>query len=278
MSRDRIAGAVVVAIDGSEDAERALSWAADQAALEGRRLVTLTAGGVSAEHGRAAAAAVRSRHPELSAESMDRPEDPREALIAASRTAHLLVLGSRGRGTMASLLLGSVSAAVSAHAMCPVVVCRPSPETGVGSGVLVGADGTVQSREVIEFAFRVASLRRSPLTVLHCYWDAVAAVTGLKEATPEMLDRPEFGDLRAVLAESVAGFGETYPDVAVTLSARHGLLDRALASGSEVWGLIVVGRHPVTSLGNALTGSIATAVLERAACPVAVVPEAASEG
>ncbi len=277
MSRDLSAGAVVVAIDGSQDADRALEWAVDQAALEGRRLVTLTAGDVPAEHGRAAAESARARHPGLSVEALTRAADPREALIDASTTAHLLVLGSRGRGTLGSLLLGSVSAAVSAHAACPVVVCRPPAGSG-GGGVLVGADGTAQSRQVIEFAFRQASLRRSPLTVLHCYWDAAAAVSGLEEATPEMLDRPEFGELRAVLAESVAGFGEIFPDVTLTLSARHGLLDRVLASGSAGWGLIVVGRHPVTSLGRALTGSIATAVLERATCPVAVVPEAAATG
>ncbi|GAB7006626.1 hypothetical protein JCM18899A_40990 [Nocardioides sp. AN3] len=185
----------------------------------------------------------------------------------------MVVLGSRGRGAMKSLLLGSVSATVAAHAACPVVVCRPDGHRPQPRGVLVGADGTAESVPVIEFAYRQAALHDCALTVLHCFWDVAAAVAQYHEARGEPVAGPELEDLRALVAESVAGLATLYPDVPVALDLKHGLVDEALTSDVERWELVVVGRHPMDSLGRTLTGSIATTVLERARTTVAVVPE-----
>ncbi len=171
------------------------------------------------------------------------------------------------------MLLGSVSATVSAHAACPVVVCRPITSDPTTPGVIVGADATLESLPVIEFAYHQASLRKLPLTVLHCFWDAAAAVANYRESRGEEAHSPDLEDLRAVLSESVAGLAEKYPDVPVTLSLKHGFVDQALSPRHGGWDLIVVGRHPMSSLGRVLTGSIATTVIERAHASVAVVPE-----
>lgn len=291
-------GAIVVGADGSEHADRAVRWAADQAHLERRRLVVAVAAGDASLAGAGwtgviagtnpdeidphlrraqliadgAAAFARERQPEVDVQALALPGDPREVLGEMSSTAHLVVLGSRGRGTLRSLLLGSVSAAVAGSASCPVVVCRPVPEGGT-NGVIVGADGTAESMPVLDFAFAQASLHGRHLTVVHCFWDAVAAVAGFREASADALSDPNLEELRLLLAESVAGFREKYPDVSATLLLRHGLVDEALTRSGHAWDLVVVGRHRASNLQRMLTGSIATAVVERAHSNVAVVPE-----
>lgn len=276
LSSADLTGCVVAGVDGSEHATRALRWAADQADLEGRSLALVAVGESAVQSLTDAMAAARALHPDLEVRALAASGDPRQVLMDASDRAHLLVLGSRGRGAVASLLLGSVSSAVSAHAGCPVVVCRPVSDEVHRLGIVVGADGTAESRPVIEFAYRQASLRGLPLTVLHSFWDAAAAVAQYDESRGREPHHPDLEDLRASLSASVAGLAEVYPDVTVALTLRHGFADEALSPRHGGWDMVVVGRHPMTSLDRLLTGSVATSVLERARAPVAVVPEAAS--
>ncbi|MFC7493579.1 MULTISPECIES: universal stress protein [unclassified Nocardioides] len=266
-------GNVVVAVDGSPHADRAVGWAARQAHLERRGLVVAAAGDGAPAIAEHAMELALGTHPELAVRPVCASADPRRMLLDMSAAAHLLVMGSRGRGAMRSILLGSVSAAVSAHAACPVVVCRPPVSRQAGYGVVVGADGSSQSRPVIEFAYRFAALHGLPLTVLHCFWDAVAAVAAYREARGRTVDAPDLEELRALLSESVAGFAEQFPDVAVSLELTHGLADESLAPRNRAWDLVVVGRHPMTRLDRVITGSIATSVVERSSGTVAVVPE-----
>jgi nucleotide-binding universal stress UspA family protein len=286
-------GSIVVGLDGSEHAERALDWAAHQAALEHRPLalvhgfhpVTQTVFGALELEGedryelvrglRRAARVVLDEATDRAGELEPGAQvkchlmdaDARQALVDASQTAHLLVVGSRGRGPLRGLLLGSVSVAVAALSACPVVVCRPRRGDPATHGVVVGADGTPESVPVIDFAFRQASLRGVPLTVMHCFWEVVAADGGL---------RPDGGptDLKLLLAESVAGFTETYPDVEVRLELSRGLVDYELVAAAPAADLLVVGRRHKAAVARLLHASMAAAVLERSAGTVAVVPEA----
>jgi nucleotide-binding universal stress UspA family protein len=268
------AGTVIAAVDGSVDSRRAARWAAEQAHLERRPLTLVHATGVrpapSLTHRSAvllqeAAALAEEAHPDLTITSLSVPGEPREVLVDASATAHLLVVGSRGRGTVLSKVLGSVSAEVAKHAVCPVVVTRPTPPGAVKDGVVVGADGTPESVRVIEFAFRLASLRRLPLTVMHCVYDPVAAVVG---ARGPVHDHPAADELGLLVAESVAGMRERYPDVHVTTQLTRGLVENCLGAGPRPWDLVVVGRHPA----HLLRSSPSTGVLERSHSVVAVVP------
>ena len=191
------------------------------------------------------------------------------ALVEASLRADLLVMGSRGRGVFRSLLLGSVSAGVANHAACPVAVIRGTDKAPVHR-VLVGADGSPESRSTVEYGYGLGSLYEVPAVVVHCYWDVVAAVAGIDESP---IHDPGTADLGVGLAELVAGLSEDFPDVDARLVLRHGLVDTVLTAGTQAGDVLVVGRHDVDSPARFLAGSIATAVLERARSTVIVVPQ-----
>ena len=281
-------GAVLVGVDGSRHERWAVEWGARKAAAEHRPLVLLQVNDPRAigfpqeeehvtrrERRERDTQRIRTAFPELIVHTVFDHGDPRSVLLRASQQAAHLVVGSRGRGPLASLLLGSVSAAVAAHASCPVTVVRPHHPGAVRHGVLVGADDTPESREVLEHAFREASERREPLTVRHCRWDIVATVT-----EPHLIrdDGVDAQDGRLLLSEVVAGFRERYPDVPVATELARGMPEHALVAGSERMDLLVVGRHHHSRLERAFQSAVATAVVERAKCPVLVVPLDTSVG
>ena len=295
MDNTDLAGSIVVGVDGSSGAMGAVEWAARQAALERRPLVVLHSVGLldsgatywldraGIDHGRLLAELATAGHtileeaaghalraePALEVRQVLRHVDPRQALLQAAQHARLVVLGSRGRGPVSSLLLGSVSVSVSKHASCPVVVIRPRETGPGGAGVMVATDGTERSAPALEFAFRIASFRSEHLTVTHCFWDAVKLSEGASDV-PD--DEPGLEDKRILLAESVAGLREEFPDVQVRLQLTRGFADHRLLLASTDMDLIVVGSHRVGLLTEVVYGSLAPTVVEHAHCAVAVVP------
>lgn len=129
------AGPVVVAVDGSPAGEPAIEFAFAEAALREAEILAVHAwrpeyvppgtGPESAERLLAQAVAGRAeRYPDVTVRNEVLSGETREALIETSRTAQLMVVGARGRGGFAGLLLGSVSQALLHHAHCPVAVVR----------------------------------------------------------------------------------------------------------------------------------------------------------
>ncbi|MCX6396328.1 MAG: universal stress protein [Propionibacteriales bacterium] len=288
-------GTVVVGYDGSDHAELALRWAADEADLDGRALTivtvvnTMTSYELSAlgagwttpveirdsmrKHAldalERAKAALHGSLPELEVETVLREGDARQVLLELSGSAASLFVGSRGRGPIASLVLGSVSVAVSRAAACPVFVVRPPRPEVERHGVLVGTDATEQTRPTLEFAYRQAALRDLPLTVLHCF-DSVETVYGTGMILDD--DLAGYDDERRELAEAVAGLGEKFPEVDVRLRLGRGLPDVCLIQESAGHDLLVVGHHQGRNLGDMIhLGSFVAPVVENAKCPVAVV-------
>ena len=275
-------GCVVVGVDAAQLTDRALDWAADQAALEERHLLLvhgigsplsvgtpwsglggpdpmqvfsdLQAAG-RAVLGRATTRVV-TRHPELVVHQTVRPVDPRQALLDVSADAALIAVGSRGRGHVLSVVLGSVSEEVAGRASCPVVVIRPQHSTEPRHGVLVGTDGTAESLPVLCFAFRHARLRGLPLTVLHTVSDV----------------EPGLEPAQHVLASSVAEVAAQHPDVALTLEVARGTPAECLLALADSMDLVVVGHHERGTFGRFTHGSVAVAVLEHASVAIAVVP------
>ncbi|WAZ23893.1 universal stress protein [Streptomyces cinnabarinus] len=128
-------GPVVVAVDGSPVGEKAIEFAFAEAALREAELLAVHAwlpdyappgtSPESAERLLAQAVAGRAeRYPDVTVRHEVLSGETREALIETSRTAQLMVVGARGRGGFAGLLLGSVSQALLHHGHCPVTVVR----------------------------------------------------------------------------------------------------------------------------------------------------------
>jgi len=131
-------GTIVVGVDGSEHARRALLWAIDEAKLRGASLhlvhswrfpppVPLPDGGLAPTDFEAVAKSVLDEATALVPEGVSIRQEiaadhPAHALIRASMGADLLVVGARGLGGFKGLLLGSVSEQVVHHAHCAVVV------------------------------------------------------------------------------------------------------------------------------------------------------------
>jgi len=132
---------IVVGVDGSPSSIRALRWAADQARLTGARLQVLTAWEFPTSYGwvppyppdfdpsgdarrslEEAVAEALGDHLGLEVELVVGEGHPAPLLLEAARGASLLVVGSRGHGGFAGMLLGSVSEHCVRHAPCPVMV------------------------------------------------------------------------------------------------------------------------------------------------------------
>jgi nucleotide-binding universal stress UspA family protein len=143
-------GIIVVGVDGSDSARAALTWALAEARLRGSTLRAVHAWMIPAVSSGEAPWGLSGSYVDVNAdeiekathEALDREiaevdgsadvaierfvdEGPAaDVIVDASKDAELVVVGSRGRGAIATLVLGSTSQHVIQHAACPVVVVR----------------------------------------------------------------------------------------------------------------------------------------------------------
>ena len=198
---------------------------------------------------------------------------PRRALLAASRDASLLVLGSRRRGR--SLRTGPVGAPlhrrVACSARCPVTVVPAEEGTGPpdrAPRVVVGVDGSPHSEAAVGFAFRAAARRGAALTAVHAWCaDHPADLEGVA-APPATTEAAAY----ALVDEAVGRWRELCPDVPVSAEVVHRDPVSALLAGSAGAALLVVGSRGRRGVLRGLSRSVGGAVLDGAAGPVALVP------
>ena len=280
---------IVVGFDGSPDALGALDWAIREAAS--RRLGIRVVYVQPDLSGWDASAASMSGAPVLSSvlphdpapvldEAVARAEGTgvevaTEALtgsiagllVEQSRTAEMVVIGSRGMGSISSVVLGSTVAHVAAHAHCPVIVVRAE---GVADGpVVVGVDGSPGSEQLVGWAFDHASRHGLALEVVHCY--AIPVYPGVVPYVPPVeITEATAGFEERVTHEVLAGWGEQYPDVVVTTRVLHGRPAPALIEASQRASLTVVGSRGRGAFLGMLLGSTSLSLLQHAHGSVAV--------
>jgi nucleotide-binding universal stress UspA family protein len=292
MNRTAQQDPVVVGVDGSASATQAVRWASREAERRRAPLVLLHAwtpvpvaplhmGSLVPYHDalvkqgdhwlREASAVAREAAPGVPTSTQLVSGSAAGRLIASSASAGLVVLGSRGLGGFAGLVVGSIAVAVATHGHCPVVVVRGADLDGVpreDGPVVVGVDGSPNSRAAIDFAFEAAALRGAPLTAVHAWSDL--PVTTVWELTTDwhLIQADESEALSQWLADARA----LYPDVPVEQvvvrdGPAHVLLEHARTAQ-----LVVVGSRGRGGFRGLLLGSTSQAMIHHAACPVAVIP------
>lgn len=289
---------VIAAVDGSDDSLRALDWALDAARRRRAPLRVvhvrqyaawarpdvLTAGPPEPDRDSVLDQA-RTRVAEIAdppmTEYLALEGAPSALLPELGSTAQLLVLGSRGRGGFASLLLGSNGMAAARDAECPVVVVpRPGREVdsqtpaGPGPRVVVGLQADSPDETTLAFAFTETALRGARLQVVTAYQWPLQTWAMPGELVPVMIDQDAVERETRTLAEGfLAPHRERHPEVRVDLQVAPGDAAGYLVGASQDAELVVVGRHRRRLLAPArMMGSVTQAVLLHAASPVAVVP------
>jgi nucleotide-binding universal stress UspA family protein len=284
---------LVVGVDGSDGSLLAVDWAVDEAVhhdiplrlVYASRWERYEAGvpsegterpseRVLAEHIVASAAErAAQRCPDVKVTVDILPDDAVYALLRAGDSAHALVTGSRGRGELTGLLLGSVGLAVAARAHCPVIVVR-GDRTGLAGGherILLGAGEPVTANEAVRFAFREAEARACVLYAVRA-WRCPAHEVGNKVALGEVARQHE-GEASALLDALLGEAMAAHPKVEVRCVTAEGPAHRILVDRSAAADLVVVGARRRRGHGGLQLGRVAHALLHQAKCPVAVVPQ-----
>jgi nucleotide-binding universal stress UspA family protein len=276
---------VLLATDGSRNAQDAAAWLATfplPADATVRVVTVAPAAPVAlAALGRDEALAVANAAcaalaPHVRAvEACARQGDAREELVRAAQDwpADLVVLGARGLGAVAGLLLGSVSLAVAQHAPCPVLVVPHGARPVLG--VLVAVDGSEAAQRAASFA---AALPLAPGVAIHLLAvverprypsTAPAAAAGLLRAAIDDTIAERTAALERALAQAAAAFGERALQRLLVVGHPAEEIVRA-ADGHRV-DLVVVGARGLGAVKRLLLGSVSEAVLRDAQRAVLVV-------
>ncbi|MGA5169236.1 MULTISPECIES: universal stress protein [Streptomyces] len=286
-------GTVVVGVDGSAPARRAALWAAAEANRRRRPLrivyaadldrLTLLASGDTIDRihdiGREAlleaALLAQERFPDVTVVRELSRKSPVAALRLSAGPQDTIVVGNRGLGGFAALMLGSVGLDVAARSRSPVAVVRGEPDAP-GTGVVTAAVRGTTDGDWLPFAAREAQLRKATLRVLSM-WNPLAHAGSV--AT--MLDGPDkMAREHARHLETLTGpLHRTFPGLTLTTEVAGGTSAAGvLVEASRHTDVLVIGarRRPM-GLGPGL-GHVAHAVLHHANCPVMIVPRGAADG
>lgn len=289
--------AVVVGFDGSPAAMSAVEWAAAEASQRVASLRVLVAADypgmptlprsgswtprllqASAEdHLEEALRVARKRLPDERVHGRVITGKAAGALVDASRTAALLVTGSRSLSAERSVILGSTSAITATLAHCPVVVVRgvADPDVSFTRPVCVGVTTSPRSGGALAFAAEAAARRGVPLN-LTAAW-TMPASEGWEYAPWQTESLAAFArTLRAdscrAVTDALTAIQDGYPGVEVAGEVSEMAPWAALEAQSRRAGLLVVGSRGTGGFEGLPLGSVARAVLDHSMCPVAVVP------
>jgi nucleotide-binding universal stress UspA family protein len=208
---------------------------------------------------------------------------PASAIVDAARSwnADCIVLGSRGHGTIESMVLGSVSAEVVDHAQVPVLVARDRSI----DRVVLAWDGSACARVAADLLkrwpiFAGSSIRVVSVADVGIPWWSGFPTPGTAETIPMYLEAAEasrrvHGSLCTEMSDELRAVGlEAAPELRDGDPATE-VIAAAQATDAD---LIVLGTHGRTGMTRLVLGSVARNVLHHATCSVLIVRERPSDG
>lgn len=285
---------VVVGFDGSPAADIALRWGAEAAVGHGLPLTLLTARPDAeapvldleeelveelievdlVEALEAACEQVRVTHPDLTVRTVIHPDSPVEGLLAASTTADMIVIGSRGLGGFQGLLLGSTAMEVTPYAECPVVVQYVPDEKSLAAranarhpnAVVVAYDGSSFALRALMFAMTYADAMKLGVAIVY-------VSPGSRQRAPIAVERDaEWLPFEVRQDFTVAALvASAHPDVPVTYLHAVGRPAGVLISEAAGAPLAVVGTRGRGGISQLMLGSVGQQMLLHAECPMAMV-------
>jgi nucleotide-binding universal stress UspA family protein len=139
------------------------------------------------------------------------------------------------------------------------------------SGILVGVDGSDNSRRALEWAAKEAAFRQTSLTVLAVH-QAVHGWTGTLSFHDDDAQTQKVAEAAKAETDKVlAGLGDSRPE-SVTVRAVHGYPAEEIINAGADADMIVLGTRGVGGWTRQLIGSVATKVVHHATAPVLIVP------
>ncbi len=187
----------------------------------------------------------------------------------------MLVVGSRGLGGFAALILGSVSRYVATHAPCPVVVAREASLV-MHRELVVGVGDPQRSAAAVGFAFEEATLREARLLAVHAMSPSVLTAQPVRPQAETGHPGPGPAEMQAEAATRLeallAGWRKKHPQVQADWEIVHAHPGRALAGASARADLVVLGRRAARAPHSPGAGPVIHAVLSHAHGPVATIP------
>ena len=311
---------VTVGLDGTRESLAAVDWAAREALARGSTLQLVQVRETGAypyspiaddEVEREWAQTItnealddlNTRMPELAITVEMVAGRPAHVLADASAATELLVLGSRGLGTVFGFIVGSTALPTVAHTACPVVLVRaphrdrdeeaqPVQPYGTGTGtetgagpehggdpatetpggdILLGLDLGHPCDELIAFAFDHAERHATPLHVVHA-WDLPPTYGMRPLPVPPAMTNELLAAQNQALAATLRPWQEARPEVKVRAEAVIGQPSRLLVEAASQASMLIVGRRNRRSRLGTHVGTVAHAVMHHARAPVAIVP------
>jgi nucleotide-binding universal stress UspA family protein len=190
-----------------------------------------------------------------------------QALVDASRTAALVVIGAMGHGVFSRTSIGAVSMQVVTHARCPVLVVghEAGPASVADGRVVVGVDGSRPSLRALTVAFDEAAVTGGSLDVLHA-WEAHSA------SDPTLSESSDWAayeaNLRNIVESAIGRRRAEHPEVKVDYEVVRSEPVGALVDRTEGAALLVVGSRGAGGFAGLHVGSTALRLVSRCHCPV----------